>query len=686
MTVSLNFDEMTATSMELGHIGEHNATTLEVTWTNSDERVSSYRVAFQTGGKSVLSDSFFSMPIEVALWQQLTLNPRMSIQIIAYDSEGDYIGKSEKFSGFYFAPSVQSNEAAADTDQHDIGAELSKVEATVADHEERIDALEVKTEIFEINGTKTGYEWFNLYKTAVLKYRGNEIFGAKYDSNTKIATFFFYEKSAFDEGIFYVSVDDLKRTAEDLNPQGDIHLHENKAVIDKFSFEDGKLLYDGQEIGGGGAVNDVQDANGNSLVADGIATIPNEVIEICDNGTLKYTPTQIQQLRLTKELKYNSFEFVYINMHTTSPITYAIYYLRPDNVPNRPLLYRDIWTDAGVLTETKKVAQFSDENFTTAEKNKLASLATVATTGDYDDLSDKPDLSVYALSSSLGAVATSNDYADLDNKPTIVSPVQPDWNEGDSTALDFIKNKPTIPVQGTITSGSTGYATGGDVYDAIQGGGGVPSGTNNGDILVWNGSAWVTAPAWRSMYQPVEYIESSGTQYIDTGVPITSDLRMVLERANVNTGDCIEGALYNSGSVSSFSWGTNGATSYNFGSLVGSNTSAWGASNVPADANKHTVDMSSGSQKLDGVEYATQTIAESSVTIGLFAWHAGGNFNTRYSTRVYSCKFYNGDTLIRDYIPVYNVFNGEIGLFDKQNYKFYGNQGTGTFTKGADVN
>ena len=69
-----------------------------------------------------------------------------------------------------------------------------------------------------------------------------------------------------------------------------------------------------------------------------------------------------------------------------------------------------------------------------------ANLATVATSGSYNDLSNKPtlgtlaakntvdyttevtnkpDLSVYALSSSLAAVATSGSYNDLLNKPTI---------------------------------------------------------------------------------------------------------------------------------------------------------------------------------------------------------------------------------------------------------------------------
>lgn len=45
--------------------------------------------------------------------------------------------------------------------------------------------------------------------------------------------------------------------------------------------------------------------------------------------------------------------------------------------------------------------------------------------------------------------------------------VQSDWNVTSTSSDAFIKNKPTIPTAGTITSGSTGYATGGDVYDAI---------------------------------------------------------------------------------------------------------------------------------------------------------------------------------------------------------------------------
>ena len=98
-------------------------------------------------------------------------------------------------------------------------------------------------------------------------------------------------------------------------------------------------------------------------------------------------------------------------------------------------------------------------------------LKTVATTGSYNDLTDKPtipdaqvqsdwaeadntkvdfiknkpDLSIYAQSSDLAAVATSGDYDDLINKPTIpAAQVNSDWNS--NSGVSQILNKPYVPV------------------------------------------------------------------------------------------------------------------------------------------------------------------------------------------------------------------------------------------------
>ena len=97
-------------------------------------------------------------------------------------------------------------------------------------------------------------------------------------------------------------------------------------------------------------------------------------------------------------------------------------------------------------------------------------LASVATSGSYNDLSDKPSIPAAQVQSdwsqsdntqvdyiknkpSLASVATSGDYADLNNKPTIpAAPVQSNWNESDSSSLAYIQNKPNLA--SVATSGS----------------------------------------------------------------------------------------------------------------------------------------------------------------------------------------------------------------------------------------
>lgn len=65
-------------------------------------------------------------------------------------------------------------------------------------------------------------------------------------------------------------------------------------------------------------------------------------------------------------------------------------------------------------------------------------LAPVATTGSYNDLNNKPNLST---------VATTGNYNDLANKPAIpAAQIQANWKQVDSTSVDFIKYKPNLSI------------------------------------------------------------------------------------------------------------------------------------------------------------------------------------------------------------------------------------------------
>ena len=135
-----------------------------------------------------------------------------------------------------------------------------------------------------------------------------------------------------------------------------------------------------------------------------------------------------------------------------------------------------------------------------AEILNKPTLATVATSGSYTDLSNKPSIPDAQVNSdwdavsgvaqilnkpTLATVATSGSYDDLTNKPTIpAAQVNADWDAVSGAAQ--ILNKPTIPtVAQSYNALSTDAMSGTAVAEAISGTGQVPSvtSTDNGKVL-----------------------------------------------------------------------------------------------------------------------------------------------------------------------------------------------------------
>ena len=82
-------------------------------------------------------------------------------------------------------------------------------------------------------------------------------------------------------------------------------------------------------------------------------------------------------------------------------------------------------------------------------KNK-PTLATVATTGSYNDLLDQPTIPAAQIQSDWSQ-SNASSLAYIKNKPTIPdAQIQSDWLQSNANAVDYIKNKPTIPDIGPI--------------------------------------------------------------------------------------------------------------------------------------------------------------------------------------------------------------------------------------------
>ncbi len=188
-----------------------------------------------------------------------------------------------------------------------------------------------------------------------------------------------------------------------------------------------------------------------------------------------------------------------------------------------------------------------------------------------------------------------------------------------------------------------------------------------------------------STYQQVEYIESTGTQYIDTGIVpnATTKLETVFQYTKTYTsGSHCNGISWDYGR---FAFGVVTSLSKKFVySIAHGNFD----SGVTADTKKHTLLMqANGFTRMDGFEYTypVETM-QGDVTIPIFARSDEFSKISGYSDmRLFSYKLYSDDAMVRDYIPCYRKSDNEIGLFDLVNGEFYTNKGTGTFVKGDNI-
>ena len=86
--------------------------------------------------------------------------------------------------------------------------------------------------------------------------------------------------------------------------------------------------------------------------------------------------------------------------------------------------------------------------------------------------------------------------------------------------------------------------------------------------------------------------------------------------------------------------------------------------------------------------YNTATYASfsASYNMTLMASTVGGTGLANYlNGRMYYCKIYDNDLLIRDLVPCYRKSDNKPGLYDIVNNVFYTNAGTGEFAVGPNV-
>lgn len=189
-----------------------------------------------------------------------------------------------------------------------------------------------------------------------------------------------------------------------------------------------------------------------------------------------------------------------------------------------------------------------------------------------------------------------------------------------------------------------------------------------------------------SDYQEVEYLQSSGTQYINSGVAFTTSnydkLKLALDVTFVNNSDVHEvSGTGTTGSNCFYIGNYNGKLAYGDGKTdITTSVAISGRISCAIDAYKKIVSVSGASD----IAFTPQS-PSTSLNLSIFAFSRTNGTVTAHSATLYSCQIYESETLIRDFVPCYRKSDNVAGLYDKVNGVFYTNAGTGTFTVGPDV-
>lgn len=190
-----------------------------------------------------------------------------------------------------------------------------------------------------------------------------------------------------------------------------------------------------------------------------------------------------------------------------------------------------------------------------------------------------------------------------------------------------------------------------------------------------------------SEYQQVEYIESSGSQYINTQYYANQKTKIIADYyiqpnaegfifgARVDSGDANQFCLYYKQDENRYAYRFNGLSVINIYGTVGVKTHA------ELSTNKYLIN--NGTIIQDDIQYTGTFLG--TLPLYILAQNQGGTATLVSNIKLYSFKILEDNELIRNMIPCYRISDNVIGMYDTVNNVFYTNAGTGVFGKGANA-
>lgn len=211
------------------------------------------------------------------------------------------------------------------------------------------------------------------------------------------------------------------------------------------------------------------------------------------------------------------------------------------------------------------------------------------------------------------------------------------------------------------------------------------------DTTSVDNSSYDTTKDDLSNYIILPYIESTGTQWIDTGIKMsiglndfTCDFQLT---ESLEQEEAIFGNTHDTNRSNNMELIVFNDANFRFGVWIG--TDGNGA-DIPLNNNRHIIQwefssaLRSSTLSCDSVDYYRETRIGNECSTN-FCLFSEGRSDSCSKCRIYSCQIKGRRTIdesariLRDFVPVLRKYDRKPGLYDKINKKFYVNKGTGEF-------
>ena len=183
-------------------------------------------------------------------------------------------------------------------------------------------------------------------------------------------------------------------------------------------------------------------------------------------------------------------------------------------------------------------------------------------------------------------------------------------------------------------------------------------------------------------FRKLEYIETSGTQYLVTDITINNSMKLVFKYKpmKIAGGQCLFGTT-NNNKIYIYGSGFNSHGNECGGELFGPNISI--TSSVTSEDVTLTITSNQVLYKSDKLN-VTKSYS-SATNSGVLQICNNNRYNEKGSFRLYAVEVYENDELTHNLLPTMNLVTNETGLYDYITEKMYTNSGSGEFIKGGVI-